>query len=264
MNNRSLFKINCFICNKLEHKLIWDDLIRVSNNNFSKKKKKIIQCLNCSVVRLLKISKKLEDSSIARNIYNKNNSIKEFLKFHNPREEKKYNFIRNYLNFNNNSILESNSGSGIILNLVKKKSKYTAGLDSIIYKDVLESKGHEYFSSIDQIKKKKKIFDVIFSFSELEHKYNPISFLNELRSILKLNGTLVIRVPNYNNIYKFIVGRDFLKYDFRESHNFYFSKNNLDIMFDNHWHEPMKKWFQDNFNLPVKTLSTYYNYENYN
>jgi hypothetical protein len=38
----------------------------------------------------------------------------------------------------------------------------------------------------------------------------------------------------------------------------------LDSMFDNHWHEPMKKWFQDNFNLPVKTLSTYYNYENYN
>jgi hypothetical protein len=36
----------------------------------------------------------------------------------------------------------------------------------------------------------------------------------------------------------------------------------LDSMFDNHWHEPMKKWFQDNFNLPVKTLSTYYNYEN--
>jgi hypothetical protein len=38
----------------------------------------------------------------------------------------------------------------------------------------------------------------------------------------------------------------------------------LDSMFDNHWHEPMKKWFQYNFNLPVKTLSTYYNYENYN
>jgi hypothetical protein len=37
---------------------------------------------------------------------------------------------------------------------------------------------------------------------------------------------------------------------------------NLDTMFGNHWHESMKKWFQDNFNLPVKTLSTYYNYEN--
>jgi len=32
----------------------------------------------------------------------------------------------------------------------------------------------------------------------------------------------------------------------------------LDTMFGNHWHESMKKWFQDNFNLPVKTITTYY------
>lgn len=38
----------------------------------------------------------------------------------------------------------------------------------------------------------------------------------------------------------------------------------LDQMFDNHWKEPMKKWFEDNFNLPVKTVTTYYNYEDYN
>lgn len=38
----------------------------------------------------------------------------------------------------------------------------------------------------------------------------------------------------------------------------------LDTMFGNHWHEPIKKWFQDNFNLPVKSVSTYYNYENFN
>ena len=38
----------------------------------------------------------------------------------------------------------------------------------------------------------------------------------------------------------------------------------LDTMFDNHWEEPMKKWFEDNFNLPVKSVSTYYDYENNN
>ena len=32
----------------------------------------------------------------------------------------------------------------------------------------------------------------------------------------------------------------------------------LDTMFANHSKEPMKKWFQDNFNLPVKTVTTYY------
>jgi hypothetical protein len=28
----------------------------------------------------------------------------------------------------------------------------------------------------------------------------------------------------------------------------------LNTMFGNHWKGPMKKWFQDNFNLPVKTV----------
>ena len=32
----------------------------------------------------------------------------------------------------------------------------------------------------------------------------------------------------------------------------------LNSMFGKHWKEPMKKWFQDNFNLPVKTVTTYY------
>jgi hypothetical protein len=33
---------------------------------------------------------------------------------------------------------------------------------------------------------------------------------------------------------------------------------NLDTMFGNYWKDPMKKWFQDKFNLPVKTVTTYY------
>jgi hypothetical protein len=31
---------------------------------------------------------------------------------------------------------------------------------------------------------------------------------------------------------------------------------NLKLMFNNHWKEPMKKWFEHNFNLPVKTIVT--------
>lgn len=32
----------------------------------------------------------------------------------------------------------------------------------------------------------------------------------------------------------------------------------LDTIFGNNWVEPMKKWFEDNFNLPVNTVSSYY------
>jgi len=30
----------------------------------------------------------------------------------------------------------------------------------------------------------------------------------------------------------------------------------LDNMFDIYWHEPMKKWFEDKFNLPVKFVTS--------
>jgi hypothetical protein len=32
----------------------------------------------------------------------------------------------------------------------------------------------------------------------------------------------------------------------------------LNEMFSSHWRGPMEKWFEDNFNLPVNTVSTYY------
>jgi len=32
----------------------------------------------------------------------------------------------------------------------------------------------------------------------------------------------------------------------------------LDNMFNEHWEEPMKKWFENKFNLPVKSVTTYY------
>jgi hypothetical protein len=31
----------------------------------------------------------------------------------------------------------------------------------------------------------------------------------------------------------------------------------LNDMFAQHWIEPMKKWFEDKFNLPVKTITSY-------
>lgn len=32
----------------------------------------------------------------------------------------------------------------------------------------------------------------------------------------------------------------------------------LSTMFGKHWREPMKKWFEDKFGLPVKTINTWY------
>jgi len=225
-------KNSCILCGYSKRKIVWNDKIRISATKFSKKKFKILKCQTCDLVELDKKSKKLQNSAVARNLYNKNNSIKEFLAFHTSREVRKIDFVKKYLNFKNKRILESNCGAGIIINYLKKYSNFTYGIDDVFYKKFLESQGHIFFKNIKSALKEKSKFDIILSFSELEHKYDPIKFLKDLKKILSKDGKIVLRVPNYFNLYMFLLGKNFLKYDYRQSHNFYFSEKNLDMIFN--------------------------------
>ena len=222
--------MNCIICNNKSYNLVWNDKLRNSSNTFTKSKEKIFQCKNCKLVFLEKKRKNLEDSSIARKIFNKDNSIKEFIKFHKPREKNKIKKIKYFLNIKNKSILESNCGAGVILDIFKKDAKLTTGVDSKHYKKYLLSKGHKFYENINSISSDQK-FDIIFSLSELEHKYNPITFLKKLKNLLNKRGKIILRIPNYSNIYKLLAGKYFDKFDFRTSHNFYFSEKNLHLIF---------------------------------
>lgn len=224
--------IKCLLCNKNQFKILWNDPIRSGSNSFTKNKEIIYQCLNCDLVFLKKKRKNLENSAIARNLYNNDNSIKEFIAFHKPREMKKLKKIEGETIFKNKKILESNCGAGVLLSILKKKSKLTAGIDDISYKNYLQKNGHRYFSSVDEIIKSNKNFDIILSLSELEHKFDPYLFLKKLKKILSKDGKLIVRIPNFNNIYKMFLGKRFYKYDFRTSHNYYFSQKNLKILFN--------------------------------
>ena len=148
-------------------------------------------------------------------------------------QEKEINLVKlgNLLISKNKTVLESNCGAATNLDLLKKECKLTAGLDSKIYKDHVEKK-HLFFSSINELKKSPIKFDIILSLSELEHQFDLLSFLDTLKSKTKKGGIIVFRIPNYNNIYRYILGEKFLKYDFRLSHNYYFSKKNCDLLFN--------------------------------
>lgn len=221
----------CIICGKKDFKAIWYGKLRNSSKGFTSRKEKIYQCLHCDLAFLKNRRKKLEDSSITRNLFNKNNSYKEFVKFHSPREKAKLKFIEKYISFKNKKILESNCGTGILLNNLNRISKQTVGLDSPFYKKIVEKNGHKFYSSIDEIIKGKIKFDVIFSLSEIEHKFDPVSFINKIKRVLSKKGVVIFRIPNFNNIYMYMLGHNFFKYDYRVSHNFYFGEKNLDMLF---------------------------------
>ena len=66
----------------------------------------------------------------------------------------------------------------------------------------------------------------------VEHKFDPKKYLLKVNKLMKKNSTLIVRVPNFNNIYMYLLNKSFLKYDFRTSHNFYFSTKNLNLLFE--------------------------------
>ena len=217
----------CKICNSKSKRIIWNDKLR-EGKSFTKKKYKIFQCLNCRVRYTEKIDLKLNDSSIFRKIYDGANTIKKYQNFNKPREIKKIKYIEKFVDLKNKSVLETNCGAASILDYLQKKKCKTFGQDNIIYKGHLEKK-HVYYEKIDKIYGKK--FDIILSLAEIEHVHDPIIFLKKLKKLLVHKGKIIIRVPNYENIYLYSIKKDFQKFDFRTSHNFYFCKNSLRYLF---------------------------------
>ena len=204
----------CPICKSTKLILIRNKRIRCGKNIWTKNNYKILQCLNCYLVFLEKRSKELIDNKIFRKKFDGSNTVYRYQQFNKSREKNKLNRIRKFINFKNKTVLESNCGAATNLDLLKNECRLTAGLDSKIYKNHVEKK-HFFFSSINELKKSQMKFDIILSLSELEHQFDLLSFLETLKSKLKRNGIIVFRIPNYNNIYRYILGEKFLKYDFR-------------------------------------------------
>lgn len=220
----------CPLCRSKKKTVIWNGKIRFGKK-WTKQNHKIFKCRNCSLGYLKKRQSFLEDNKIFRKIFDGDNSVLKYKSFNQPREIKKLKKIQKIINFKNKSILESNCGAASILDYLSPQAKLTAGIDSYIYKRHVEKK-HLFFSNFRELITSKKKFDIILSLAELEHKKNPISFIKQLKKVLKKNGKIIFRIPNYNNIYMFLLGYDFLKYDFRLSHNYYFDESSLDYLFD--------------------------------
>ena len=222
--------MTCPICQNENFFLIWNDKLRSGKNKWTKNRNKILQCKKCDLVFLDKRKKFLQDNKIFRKKFDGSNSIDKYFIFNKPREKFKLDKILKHINFNNKKILESGCGAATNLDYLKKNSKLTAGLDSQIYKVYVERK-HLFYSNMNELVKDKIKFDIILSLGEIEHKYDVVNFVKKLKSKLSKNGILIFRIPNFNNIYKYLIDYDFLKYDFRISHNFYFNEKSADFLF---------------------------------
>ncbi len=88
--------------------------------------------------------------------------------------------------------------------------KYLAGWNcyGVDFSDVAVSKGKEFYpflnlaqGTIQAAAHQDNFFDMVTLSHVLEHDYNPISMLKEIRRVLKPGGELVIDIPNFGGLY---------------------------------------------------------------
>ncbi len=115
-----------------------------------------------------------------------------------PRLKKIYTFCQKY-NTNYGTILDVGAGYGTLCEIAKKDGKFerVIGVEpNPSPANICRSKGIEVLEDFIENVQAKAIADVVTSIENIEHVFDPKTFLVSIYNILRKNGLLVITTPN--------------------------------------------------------------------
>jgi 2-polyprenyl-3-methyl-5-hydroxy-6-metoxy-1,4-benzoquinol methylase len=106
-------------------------------------------------------------------------------------------------------VLDIGCGNGVLLNFLKSVGFETYGLElSPSAVNTAVKNGHICkLGTFDNVKYQDKFFSAITLIHVLEHFMDPVKELTEINRILEDNGELVIVVPNFNYVDRFIFNK---------------------------------------------------------
>ena len=128
------------------------------------------------------------------------------------------------------SILDVGAGSGDFLQYCKDNKYQVTGTEpSETARRIAKAKGIDLYESIDQVLDQK--FDVITLWHVLEHVPNLFECLDQLKSMLKEDGKLIVAVPNFKSYDAEYYQEYWAAYDVPR-HLWHFSQKSIRNLFD--------------------------------
>lgn len=134
-----------------------------------------------------------------------------------------------YYNGSKGIVLDIGSGTGDFLAEAKKQNWKTVGMEpSDKAKSIAKQKGVCLVESYEELEDHH--FDVITMWHVLEHVPDLDFQINELKRLLKPDGTIIIAVPNYKSFDALFYGKYWAAYDVPR-HLWHFSKSAIQQLF---------------------------------
>lgn len=155
-----------------------------------------------------------------------------------PRIEKIYSFCRKY-NISRDTILDVGAGYGTFCEIAKDDGKFSTVI--AVEPDpspvaICRNKGIEVLEDFIENVHESEIADVVTSFENIEHVFNPSVFLDSIYSILKKNGLLVITTPNIKG-FDLLTLKDKSDNTTAPDHLNYFHPKSISLLLENHGFE---------------------------
>jgi len=223
--------VKCSVCDSTSLKNLYYGHIREGKFPAQTKNKyQVVQCIKCNFVFLKKPPKICYSGRRYRENYNKSSNIKIYSKLHNLLQKELISKIGKN-NFKNKIVLDSGCAGGDFLDLVKKTSKKTIGVEPAKhFHRNLRKKGHMIFNGANEIINKNIKVDIITSFGVVEHTSDPAEYLAKLYKILKKGGKLIIITENINDILLKVGIKKFNSFFYRTAHTSYFDNKSLGMV----------------------------------
>ncbi|RYZ83124.1 MAG: class I SAM-dependent methyltransferase [Proteobacteria bacterium] len=153
-----------------------------------------------------------------------------------PQRHRRERYLSPYYNqlakTKNGNLLEVGCSSGFMMTGIKQRYGIECfGVEpSNVFRDLLLNEGYPVFSSLDEIRSKKRDlqFDLITHFFVLEHIQDPAPFLKNQYEMLKPGGKIVFEIPNAADPLRTLFPTEaFEKFYWSIAHPWYFTEGSI-------------------------------------
>ena len=148
-------------------------------------------------------------------------------------KSRRINFLKESIIFDpKKSILDFGCGNGEMLEILKTEFANVMGLEPDIgAKDLATSRGFNVVGAINELKAANLKFDFITLFHVIEHIYEPIDLLIEIKSLLNPGGLIIIETPNSQDALSALYESDqFRNFTYWSHHPYLYSNKSLGML----------------------------------
>lgn len=202
------------------------------SNNFTDVKDDkfpIKKCLDCGLVQVYPLPSDKAINKLYSGDYFKNYSL--YLsqkKTHRKYFENKINQIKKKAP--SGKLLDVGCALGFLLEEAEKQGFEALGMDISSYAvNFCRKSGLKATDNLEKLKDGQ--FDVVAAFEVLEHEKEPLKTAKTMFRLLKNRGLCVCSTPNYNSVFRYLMGKNWFGYGHRE-HQYFFSPQTLRKLFD--------------------------------